>query len=181
MRASALPRSGSKEAKMSIAQTLIAELEQESQTTRRVLERVPQAHLGWRPHPKSMSLGQLALHVAVVPGSVAELVTHESIEAPTFVHPQAEHVGELVPALEASVAKVRQHLGPLSDASMGATWRMTRDGKDVLAIPRIAFARSIMLNHWYHHRGQLLVYLRLLDVPVPSVYGPTADENPFAA
>jgi len=166
---------------MSIAQALLAELEQESQTTLRVLERVPHAHLGWKPHPKSMSLGQLALHVAVVPGNVAELVARDSIEAPNFVQPEAASAAELVPALETSVTKARQHLGSLSDAAMGETWRMTRDGREVLAMPRVAFARAIMLNHWYHHRGQLLVYLRLLNVPVPSVYGPTADENPFAA
>jgi uncharacterized damage-inducible protein DinB len=166
---------------MSIAQNMLAELEQESQATRRVLERVPQAHLGWKPHAKSMSLGQLALHVAAVPGNVAEIVARDSIEAPNFVHPQAERAADLVPALEASVAKAKQHLAPLSDAAMGATWRMTRAGDEVMAMPRAAVARAIMLNHWYHHRGQLLVYLRLLDVPVPSVYGPTADENPFAA
>jgi uncharacterized damage-inducible protein DinB len=166
---------------MSIAQTLLAELEQESQTTRRVLQRVPQAHLSWKPHPKSMSLGQLALHVAVVPGNVAEFVAQDSMEAPDFVHPAASSAAELVPALEASVAKAKQHLGGLDDAAMSAVWRMTRGGRELVAMPRAAFARAIMLNHWYHHRGQLLVYLRLLDVPLPSVYGPTADENPFAA
>ena len=166
---------------MSIADALLAELEQESHSTRRVLERVPQAHLAWKPHPKSMSLGQLALHVAAVPGNVAELVARDAIEAPDFVQPSPSAAAELVPALEASVAKARQHLGPLSDATMAATWRMTRDGREILAMPRVAFARAIMLNHWYHHRGQLLVYLRLLNVSVPSVYGPTADENPFAA
>ena len=166
---------------MSIAQTLLAELEQESQTTRRVLERVPQAHLAWRPHPKSMSLGQLALHVAIVPGNVAELVARESIEEPPFIHPEAASSAELVPALEASVAKAKQHLGALDDRAMTATWRLMRGGRELLAMPRAAFARAVMLNHWYHHRGQLLVYLRLLDLPVPSVYGPTADESPFAA
>ena len=166
---------------MTIAQALLAELEQESQTTRRVLERVPQAHLTWKPHRKSMSLGQLALHIAIVPGNVAELVARDSVEAPQFTHPEASTSGELIPALEASLAKAKQHLGRLDDAAMGATWRMTRDGREVLAMPRVAFARSIMLNHWYHHRGQLSVYLRELDVPLPSIYGPTADENPFAA
>jgi len=166
---------------MSISQTLLAELAQESQATRRVLERVPQAHLAWKPHPKSMSLGQLALHVAVVPGNVAELLVRDSIEAPDFVHPEASNAADLVPALEASVAKAHQHLGTLDDGAMAGTWRIMRGGRELMALPRAAFARSVMLNHWYHHRGQLLVYLRLLDVPVPSVYGPTADENPFAA
>lgn len=165
---------------MSIARTLLAELEQEAQTTRRVLERVPQEHLTWKPHAKSMSLGQLALHVAAVPGNVAELVALDSIEAPQFNHPEASSSSELLPALDASVAKAKKHLGGMDDGAMGATWRMTRAGQEIMAMPRVAFARAIMLNHWYHHRGQLLVYLRLLDVPVPSVYGPTADENPFA-
>jgi uncharacterized damage-inducible protein DinB len=166
---------------MSIAQTLLAELEQESQTTRRVLERVPQPHLSWKPHPKSLSLGQLALHVATVPGNVAEVLVPDSMEAPQFIHPEAASAAELVPALEASVARARQHLGGLSDAAMAATWRVMKGDRELMAMPRAAFARAIMLNHWYHHRGQLLVYLRLLDVPVPSVYGPTADENPFQA
>jgi len=166
---------------MTIAQTLLAELEQESHTTRRVLERVPQAHLAWKPHAKSMSLGQLALHVAIAPGNVAELAARDSVEPPKGVYPEASTAAELVPALEASVAKAKQHLGGLDDHAMSARWRMTTGGREVMAMPRVAFARAIMLNHLYHHRGQLLVYLRLLDIPVPSVYGPTADENPFAA
>ena len=165
---------------MSIANALPAHLEQESQTTRRVLERVPQAHLAWKPHPKSMSLGQLALHIAIAPGNVAELVARDSVEPPKGIFPEASSTAELVPALEASVAKAKQHLSGMDDDAMSATWRMTSGGRDVLAMPRAAFARAIMLNHLYHHRGQLLVYLRLLDVSVPSVYGPTADENPFA-
>ena len=164
---------------MSIAETLLAELEQESQTTRRVLERVPQAHLSWKPHPKSLSLGQLALHVATVPGAVAELLVPDSMEAPQFVHPEASSAKELVPALDASIVRARQHLGGMSDAAMGSTWRVMKGQRELMAMPRAAFARAIMLNHWYHHRGQLLVYLRLLDLPVPSVYGPTADESPF--
>jgi uncharacterized damage-inducible protein DinB len=167
---------------MAIAEGLLAELEQESLTTRRVLERVPQQHLSWKPHPKSMSLGQLALHVATVPGNVAELASRDNIpEPPAFVQQEAQTAAELVPALTASVAKARHHLGGLDDAAMTATWRLLSGGRELLAMPRAAFARAIMLNHWYHHRGQLLVYLRLLDIPVPSVYGPTADENPFAA
>jgi uncharacterized damage-inducible protein DinB len=167
---------------MTIANALLAELEQEAQTTRRVLERIPQAHLSWKPHPKSMSLGQLALHVATVPGNVAELAAMNTIpEPPAFVQAEAATAAELVPALTASVAKARRHLGGLDDAAMGATWRLMAGGRELMAMPRAAFARAVMLNHWYHHRGQLLVYLRLLDVPVPSVYGPTADENPFAA
>jgi uncharacterized damage-inducible protein DinB len=165
---------------MSIANTLLAELEQEAQTTQRVLERVPQAHLSWKPHAKSMSFGQLALHVATVPGNVAELATMDVMpEPPAFVQPEAATSAELVPALHASVAKARQHLAAMDDGRMAMTWRLMINRREVLAMPRAAFLRAVMLNHWYHHRGQLLVYLRLLDLPVPSVYGPTADENPF--
>jgi uncharacterized damage-inducible protein DinB len=167
---------------MKMIDGLLAELEQEAETTRRVLERIPQAHLSWKPHPKSMSLGQLALHVATVPGNVAEIAAMDTVPGPpAFVHPEAATASELVPSLSESVAKAKRALGGFDDAKMGGTWRLQRDGKDIMAMPRIAFVRAIMLNHWYHHRGQLLVYLRLLNQPVPSVYGPTADENPFAA
>lgn len=166
---------------MRMIEGLLAELEQEAETTRRVLERIPQAHLSWRPHVKSMSLGQLALHVATVPGSVAELAALDTVpEPPAFVQPEAATAAELVPALTASVAKAKQLLGGFDDARMAAMWRLQSGGKEILAMPRAAVVRAIMLNHWYHHRGQLLVYLRLLDQSVPSVYGPTADENPFA-
>src|SRR5215471_19873114 len=143
---------------MTIAKTLLAELEQESQTTRRVLERIPQAHLAWKPHPKSMSLGQLALHVATVPGTVAELAAQDTVAArPSFFQAEAATTAELVPALTASVAKAKQHLGGFDDAAMTKTWRLMRDGHELLSMPRAAFARAVMLNHWYHHRGQLLV------------------------
>jgi uncharacterized damage-inducible protein DinB len=167
---------------MKMIDGLLAELEQEAVTTRRVLERIPQAHLSWKPHPKSMSLGQLALHVATVPGNVAELAAMDTIpEPPNFVQPEAATSSELVPSLTESVAKAKRALGGFDDARMGAMWRLQSGGRDILAMPRVAFVRAIMLNHWYHHRGQLLVYLRLLNQSVPSVYGPTADENPFAA
>ena len=147
-----------------------------------MLERIPQAHLSWKPHPKSMSLGQLALHVATVPGNVAELAAMDTCPSrrPSF-SPRPPPSAELVPALTDSVAKAKQALGGFDDAKMGAMWRLQSGGKDIMAMPRVAFVRAIMLNHWYHHRGQLLVYLRLLNQSVPSVYGPTADENPFAA
>jgi uncharacterized damage-inducible protein DinB len=166
---------------MSVIGGLLAELEQEAETTRRVLERVPQAHLSWRPHPKSMSLGQLALHVATVPGSVADLAARDVVpDPPDFVQPEAASTAELLPSLIESIAKAKQALGAFDDARMGATWRLQSRGRDIMVLPRAAFVRAIMLNHWYHHRGQLLVYLRLLGQSVPSVYGPTADENPFA-
>jgi len=167
---------------MRIIDGLLAELEQESIATARVLERVPAAHLSWRPHPKSWSLGQLALHVATVPGTVAELAAVDVLsDPPVFVQPEATTTAELVPAMQAAIAIVRQRLSHFDDAQMMATWRLMNGPRELMAMPRAGFVRAIMLNHWYHHRGQLLVYLRLLDVPVPSIYGPSADENPFAA
>src|ERR1700704_4062156 len=143
---------------MTIVDGLLAELEQEAATTRRVLERIPQAHLSWKPHPKSMSLGQLALHVATVPGDVATLAAMDTVsEPPNFVQAEAIAAADLVPSLTESVAKAKQALGGFDDAKMGATWRLQSGGKDIMAMPRVAFVRAIMLNHWYHHRGQLLV------------------------
>ena len=166
---------------MSIIDVILAELEQEAQATERVLARVPQAHLSWRPHPKSFSLGQLALHVATNPGNVAQLVAMDLLASPpTGVQAEAATAAELVPTMKASIATARELLGGFDDAAMMATWRMMAGGNEIMAMPRAALARMIMLNHWYHHRGQLLVYLRMHDVPLPSVYGPTADENPFA-
>lgn len=166
---------------MRLIDPILAELEQESHATRRVLARVPDAHLSWRPHAKSFSLGQLALHVATIPGNVAQLAALESLsEPPQFIQLEAASAAELVPAFEASLAQARQVLNGLDDAAMAGTWRLMAGGKELMAMPRAAVLRMIMLNHWYHHRGQLLVYLRCHDVPLPSVYGPTADENPFA-
>ena len=166
---------------MKMIDVLIAEMDQEARNTARVLERVPGTQLSWRPHPKSMTLGQLALHVATIPALVAELAVQSAIEPPRFTQPEAATAEELVPALEASLSRARALLVGLDDAALLETWRLVSEGKELMAMPRAAFIRSIMLNHWYHHRGQLLVYLRLHDVPVPSVYGPSADEDPFAA
>ena len=167
---------------MRLADAFIAELEQEQHSTRRVLDRVPQSKLTWKPHAKSMSLGQLALHVATIPGNVAKLVSVDTVpEPPSFIQREAAAVAELGPALTASIAEARQIVNGFDDAAMNATWRLLFEGQELMAMPRAAMLRAIMLNHWYHHRGQLLVYLRMHDVPLPSVYGPTADENPFAA
>lgn len=166
---------------MKMIDALLAEMDQEAQSTARVLERVPQAHLSWRPHARSMSLGQLALHVATIPGNVAGLAALPHLqELPAFIQAEAATAAELVPKLKASVAEARRLLGGMDDAAMGETWRLLSGGRELMAMPRAAVVRALMLNHWYHHRGQLLVYLRMHNVPLPSVYGPTADENPFA-
>ena len=166
---------------MALIEGMLQELEQEAQTTRRVLERVPDDHLDWRPHEKARTLGELALHVAIVPGAVAELVaTQTTVQAPQFTDPRPKSASELIPALDESIAKAKRVLGGMDDVALMATWRMMNGEHEIFAVPRLAMLRSIMLNHWYHHRGQLTVYLRELNVPIPSIYGPSADENPFA-
>ncbi|MDA8016748.1 MAG: DinB family protein [Thermoanaerobaculia bacterium] len=163
-----------------LSQAFIQELEQETVATRRLLERLPADRLDWRPHPKSMSLGQLALHVAEGPASVAEIAKVDEAPLPNFGQESATSPEHAVEALEESTKKAKEILAGFDDDSMAATWRVVHEGNEVMAMPRVGLIRSILLNHWYHHRGQLTVYLRLLDVPLPSVYGPSADENPFA-
>jgi len=165
---------------MSMVQGLLQELEQEAQTTKRVLERVPADRLGWKPHDKSMSLGQLALHIATLPGNIAEISRQTPFPIPAFVQPSPANVEELIPALEQSVARAREILGSMDDASLATLWRAMDGEREVMALPVGAVLRAIMLNHWYHHRGQLSVYLRQVGALVPSIYGPSADENPFA-
>lgn len=166
---------------MGLIEGLLQELEQEAQTTRRVLERVPDDRLDWRPHETARTLGELAMHVAIVPGAVAELAASPSpAQVPTFQDPTVKSAAELVPALEESIAKAKRVLGGLDDAKARELFRMVRGERVLFEIPRVALMRSVMLNHWYHHRGQLTMYLRTLGVRIPSIYGPSADENPFA-
>jgi uncharacterized damage-inducible protein DinB len=166
---------------MPIIDGMLQELDQEAATTRRVLDRVPNEHLAWRPHEKARTLGELAHHVATVPGAVAELVTSQTtVQAPQFKDPQLQNASELLPMLDDSIAKAKKALSGMSDSDLMSTWRMMQGERELLAIPRLAMLRTVMLNHWYHHRGQLSVYLKQLDVPIPSIYGPSADENPFA-
>jgi len=165
---------------MSAAQAIVQELEQEATATRRLLERVPQGKLAWKPHAKSMSLGQLALHVATIPGNIATISQQSPFPLPEFTQPAAEDAAALPGTLDESVSTARTILGAMDDAALGKPWSVVRDGQELITLPVGAMFRTLMLNHWYHHRGQLSVYLRELDVPLPSVYGPTADENPFA-
>ena len=162
--------------------SMLDELRQEAVTTRRVLERVPEEKLSWKPHPKSMSLGQLSLHVASIPGNLVGLVQLEEFDASqaNFVPPEASSVDQILTALNTSVKTAEDYLSRLDDKTAAVNWRLTLREQEVFSMPRIGVLRSIMLNHWYHHRGQLAVYLRLLDVPVPVIYGRSADENPFA-
>jgi uncharacterized damage-inducible protein DinB len=165
---------------MKLGESLLMEFDQEAQTTKRVLERIPDDKLTWKPHPKSFSLGQLALHIASGPGQIAAAVVPDSFEAPNFSQPEAKSRQEVLETFSKSIASARSTLKGMDDARLMSEWTLTRNGKALMAMPRIGFLRSILMNHIYHHRGQLSVYLRILDVPVPSIYGPSADENPFA-
>jgi uncharacterized damage-inducible protein DinB len=163
-----------------IASSLLAEFEQELGTTRKFLERVPEERLAWRPHEKSMTAGQLALHIAQVPEMVLRLSEPDEAAVPDMSRerPQPGTLREVLDALDQCAAHLRQTLPTLDDSRMSDTFRVTQGGQVVMAVPRAAFLRSIMLNHWYHHRGQLGVYLRLLGTSVPSSYGPSGDELP---
>lgn len=167
---------------MPIVDSFLQELEQEAATTRRVLERVPTDKLDWQPHPKSMSLGKLATHIATTPGQIADLVTGAAwdLSAEGSGSSSPASTEEILAAFEKDLALAKTTLSQWDDATATANWAIIKDGQPILTLPRIGAIRMIALNHWYHHRGQLSVYLRLLDVPLPSIYGPSADENPFA-
>jgi uncharacterized damage-inducible protein DinB len=160
---------------------LLLELEQEAQGTRRILERVPEDRLDWTPHEKSMTLGQLAMHLANIPGNIAGISRNDSFDVKTVIpRPGASATGEILRRLDESVAQARSILSGCSDRDLLAPWRMMKGDEVVFAITRGELLRTVMLNHWYHHRGQLTVYLRLLGVPVPAIYGDSADEQVFA-
>jgi uncharacterized damage-inducible protein DinB len=164
-----------------MCQALLQELEHEAGTTRRVLERVPSDKLTWKPHPKSMSLGTLALHVAASPGVIIGWCSEDETQFKGEPSPQPTSTAEILAAHDASVKKVKETLPLIGDQGMQQMWTAKAGGQTLMSMPKAALARAIVMNHWVHHRGQLSVYLRLLDVPVPSIYGPSADENPFAA
>lgn len=168
---------------MTLAEPFLAELEQESAATRRVLERLPADRLDWRPHAKSYALGQLALHVARLPAEIVQMLSTDRLELSSvaFGVPEGVSKDEILATFESSLATARGYFAGLSNDRAMETWRLVHGDLEVMSAPRIGIVRGFMLNHLYHHRGQVLVYLRMLDVPLPSVYGPTADENPFAA
>ena len=162
---------------MSIAESLLREFEAQAPVTRRFLERLPEDKLTWKPHEKSMSAGQLACHLAFVPGGAVRFVQNNPAQAPeSFNFPQPASRQEILKVLEESIATVRSLLPKFDDAAMKETWRLVAGGKEVLVQPRAEFLRDVMLSHWYQHRGQFSVYLRMLDVAVPASWGPSADE-----
>jgi uncharacterized damage-inducible protein DinB len=162
---------------MLLAQSLLTEFETQAPVTRKFLERLPNDKLTWSPHSRSLTAGQLAYHLAFVPGGVVRAAQKNQIPPPDFQFPQPATMQEVLDAFDQSVVTVREVLPGFDDAAMNATWRIVAGDQEIAAMPRVAFLRNIMLNHWYQHRGQFCVYLRLLDVPVPSSWGPSADER----
>ena len=162
---------------MSIAQELLAEFETQAPVTRKFLERLPEDQLTWKPHSKSLTAGQLAYHLAFVPGGVIRGAQQSQISPPDFQFPQPESVAHVLKTFDESIATVREVMPSFDDRAMNDIWRVVLGDQELLALPRQAFLRNIMLNHWYQHRGQFSVYLRILNIAVPSSWGPSADEQ----
>lgn len=165
---------------MAITDSLLPEFDHEMATTRRLLARVPDAELGWKPHDRSMRLGELATHIANIPNWCTAVVEHPLFDIaasgddlkPTV--PAA--MAELLTRFDAAVAGGRAALAGASDAALLGPWTLKHGAQEIFTMPRVSAIRSFVMNHLIHHRGQLSVYLRLKDVPLPSIYGPTADE-----
>ncbi|HEY2014239.1 MAG TPA: DinB family protein [Bryobacteraceae bacterium] len=169
---------------MSALEPIIMEIDQESIATSRLLERIPEEHLSWRPHEKSMTLGQLALHIATIPGNIAAMLSGDShqINPAAFANmPAATSRRQVMDALATSLTQAREFLSGLDAERAAATWQLMAGSQVIMALPRAGVVRTVMLNHWYHHRGQMTVYLRMLNVPLPAVYGRSADESAFGA
>jgi uncharacterized damage-inducible protein DinB len=165
---------------MSIAENFLAEFAAEAKTTKKFLERLPEDKLAWQPHPKSMTAGQLALHIAASPGGIVQMATQDEFQFSQIRNDrtQPESLKQILSALDESIATVTKMLPTISDQQMQQTWRLKDGEKELFAMPRATFVRNILFNHIYHHRGQFGVYLRLVGAKVPSAYGPSGDELP---
>ena len=165
-----------------VAGPMLKEFREEVAITKRLLNCVPADKLTWKPHPKSMSLGQLAGHIAAIPGRISKLAQQESFDVlkGSFVPSQPANLEEILTTLDQGVGEADVFLQGLTDDSAAETFRLMKGDREIFHQPRAVVVRTIMLNHWYHHRGQLSVYLRLLDVSLPVIYGRSADTDPFA-
>jgi uncharacterized damage-inducible protein DinB len=166
---------------MSIAEALLPEFDREMGVTRRLLERVPDAQFAWRPHDKSMTMGRLAEHLAELPMWARVTITDTGIDlgqsrSPDYVAPPTR--AAVLAMFDKNVADARAALVGRTDAELMAPWTLKHQGKEVFTMPKAVVLRGFVMNHSIHHRGQMSVYLRLNDVPVPSMYGPSADEAP---
>jgi uncharacterized damage-inducible protein DinB len=167
---------------MSIAESLLPEFDQEMATTRKHLERTPAQHADWKPHPKSMSLGALAVHLTEVLYWLKTTLTQTEFDinppgGSTYTPLKFQSVPALLASFDESVKANRAALAATSDKDFMVPWSLKSGGQALFTMPRIAVVRTFVLNHLIHHRGQFSVYLRLKDVAVPQTYGPTADET----
>ncbi|MGH9433408.1 MAG: DinB family protein [Terriglobia bacterium] len=167
---------------MAFSEALLPEFDQEMANTRRTLERVPEDKLGWKPHEKSGSMGWLAAHVATIPEWVSDAINKDSMDmAPNGVRvaspPEPKTRQELLGVFDKGVAAARKAIAGASDDHLRKPWTLLSNGQTILTLPRIALLRTWVMNHSIHHRAQLGVYLRLNNIPVPAIYGPSADEG----
>ena len=169
---------------MSLSQSLLPEFDHEMANTRKTLERVPDDKFDWKPHQKSFSMGGLATHLATLPSWAAITIQKDGIDIAPLGEPPPRSEpcnsrDELLARFDGHIAAARAAIAGASDEDLLKTWTLLAGGKTIFAIPRIAALRSFVMNHNVHHRAQLGVYLRLNDIPVPSIYGPSADEGAF--
>jgi uncharacterized damage-inducible protein DinB len=169
---------------MALSEALLPEFDHEMANTRKTLERVPEDKFGWKPHEKSMTMGRLANHLADIPVWALHGLEQDSLDVnpPGGESRKPSEVSsrkELLALFDKNVAAARAAIAGASDEKFGKPWTLLNGGQEVFTLPRAAVLRNFVLNHSIHHRAQLGVYLRLNDVPVPSIYGPSADENPF--
>ena len=167
---------------MSIAEAVLPEFDQEMANTRRVLERVPDQHKDWTPHPKSFPLGGLAIHLCNLPSWTTVTLKQTEIDmnppgGPAFTPPVYTNRAEALKMFDSNVKVAREAITSSSDADFMINWALKNEGKTLFSLPRVVVLRSFVLNHMIHHRGQLTVYLRLKDVPLPAIYGPSADDS----
>ena len=166
---------------MTYAETVLPEFDQEMANTRKVLERIPDDKLDWQPHPKSHTFGWNANHLANLPDWIVHTLTKPSLDiAPVggepYKMPTLASRAEILEIFDRNVTAAREAIMAATDQDMGSMWTLSRAGKPILTMPRSAVVRSLVLNHIIHHRAILCVYLRLNDIPVPGMYGPSGDE-----
>jgi uncharacterized damage-inducible protein DinB len=165
---------------LNLSDAMVAEFTHEAQITRRLLERLPEAKLSWKPHPKSMSMGGLSTHIAHIPHWIETIVNESELDLGAGGGertPERKSRQEILDYFDANVERVKKTLSGKSDEQLFQTWTLKNNGEVVVSLPRAACVRSFILSHVIHHRGQLSVYLRENDVPLPRIYGPSADEG----
>ena len=164
---------------MAIKDGLLADYDHEMGTTRRLLERLPDDRLGWKPHPRSMSLGGLATHLGNIPhwgGTILNDASFDLAAAPPNLQEKTSRA-EILAAFDDTCKLTRGWMATMSDGEYQSLWTLKRGSQQIFSVPRVAAFRSFVLHHMIHHRGQLSVYLRMNEVPVPAIYGPSADEG----